>query len=81
MARVGNGTLVDLVARSPYDGEWLKVNAGGTTGWMSLLTLDTQAFLEALPIDWNAPVPPAPPTATPVPGSFGNAFPDPEGGE
>ncbi|MBK8025224.1 MAG: SH3 domain-containing protein [Chloroflexi bacterium] len=81
VARVGNGTLVDLVARSPYDGEWLKVNAGGTTGWMSLLTLDTQAFLEALPIDWNAPVPPAPPTATPVPGSFGNAFPDPEGGE
>jgi hypothetical protein len=44
---------------------------------MSPLTLDTLAFLEALPIDWSAPPPPAPPTATRVPGSFGNAFPDP----
>ncbi|MBL8132242.1 MAG: SH3 domain-containing protein, partial [Anaerolineae bacterium] len=76
IARVGNGTLVDLVARSPYSPDWLKVNVGGTVGWMSLLTLDTQAFLEALPIDWNAPLPPTP---TPLPGSFGNAFPDPEG--
>ncbi|MCK6578337.1 MAG: SH3 domain-containing protein [Anaerolineae bacterium] len=76
IARVGSGTLVDLMARSPYSPDWLKVNVGGTVGWMSLLTLDTQAFLEALPIDWNAPLPPTP---TPLPGSFGNAFPDPEG--
>ena len=79
VARVGNGTLVDLIARSPYSGEWLKVNVGGTVGWLSLFTLETQAFLEALPIDWNAPLPPAPPTATPIPGTSGNAFPDPDG--
>ncbi|MDZ4771110.1 MAG: SH3 domain-containing protein [Chloroflexota bacterium] len=74
IARVGTGTLVDLVGRSPYGNGWLKVNAGGTVGWMSPFTIDTLAFLEALPIDWNAP---AYPTPTPVPGSFGNAFPDP----
>lgn len=79
IARIGTGTLVDLLARSPYGNGWLKVNAGGTEGWMSPFTLDTQAFLEALPIDWNAPPMPIPPTATPVPGSFGNAFPDPDG--
>lgn len=75
IARVGDGTLVDLIARSPYGNGWLKVNVSGTVGWMSPLTLDTQAFLDALPVDWNAP---ALPTATPVPGSFGNAFPDPD---
>jgi hypothetical protein len=77
IARVGNGTIVELLARSPYGNGWLKVDVGGTVGWMSPLTLDTLAFLEALPIDWSAPPPPAPPTATRVPGSFGNAFPDP----
>jgi hypothetical protein len=56
--------------------DWIKVNAGGTIGWLSLLTLDTQAYIDALPVDYNAP---AMPTATPIPGSCGHAFPDPEG--
>lgn len=72
---VNDGTLVDLLARSPYLNGWLKVNVSGTVGWLSLLTLDTQAYLDALPIDYNAP---AMPTPTTIPGSFGNAFPDPE---
>jgi uncharacterized protein YgiM (DUF1202 family) len=72
---IGDGTLVDLVARSPYMNGWIKVNSGGTVGWLSLLVLETQAYIDALPIDYQAP---AMPTATPVPGSFGNAFPDPD---
>ncbi|MCZ2099341.1 MAG: SH3 domain-containing protein [Anaerolineae bacterium] len=74
---VNDGTLVDLLARSPYMNGWLKVNVGGTVGWLSLLTLDTQAYLDALPVDYSAP---PMPTATPIPGSFGNAFPDPDEG-
>jgi hypothetical protein len=74
---VSDGTLVDLIARSPYMNGWIKINAGGTVGWLSLLALETQAYLDALPIDYQAP---AMPTATPVPGSFGNAFPNPNGG-
>ena len=78
-APIGNipdGTIVDLLGRSPYLNGWIKVNAGGTVGWLSLLTLDTQAFIDALPIDYNAPPMPEP---TRIPGSFGNAFPDPSG--
>jgi uncharacterized protein YgiM (DUF1202 family) len=74
---VSDGTLVDLIARSPYMNGWIKINAGGTVGWLSLLALETQAYMDALPIDYQAP---AMPTATPVPGSFGNAFPNPNGG-
>ncbi|MEP7291465.1 MAG: SH3 domain-containing protein, partial [Chloroflexota bacterium] len=70
---VADGTLVDLLARSPYLNGWIKVSAGGTVGWLSLLTLDTQAFIDALPIDYSAPPMPTPTT---IPGSFGNAFPD-----
>lgn len=76
---VSDGTMVDLLARSPYMNGWIKVNAGGTVGWLSLLVLDTQAFIDALPIDYNAPPMPIPPTPTRIPGSFGNAFPDPDG--
>jgi uncharacterized protein YraI len=72
---VGDGTLVDLVARSPYANGWIKVNSGGTVGWLSLLVLETQAFIDALPVDYQAP---AMPTATPIPGMGGNAFPDPD---
>ncbi len=78
-APIGNladGTVVDLLGRSPYLNGWIKVSAGGTIGWLSLLTLDTQAFIDALPIDYNAPAMPEP---TRIPGSFGNAFPDPAG--
>lgn len=74
---VNDGTLVDLLARSPYMNGWIKVNVSGTVGWLSLLTLDTQAYMDALPVDYSAP---AMPTATPIPGSFGNAFPDPDSG-
>jgi SH3-like domain-containing protein len=78
-APIGNladGTVVDLLNRSPYLNGWIKVSAGGTVGWLSLLTLETQAFIDALPIDYNAPPMPEP---TRIPGSFGNAFPDPAG--
>jgi uncharacterized protein YgiM (DUF1202 family) len=77
MGVIADGTLVDLLARSPYMNGWIKVDVGGTIGWLSLLTLDTQAFIDALPIDYNAPPMPIPPTPTRIPGSFGNAFPDP----
>lgn len=67
------GTQVNLLARSPYN-PWVKVDAGGIIGWTALITLETQAVIEALPIDYDVPPPPPP---TRVPGSFGNAFPDP----
>jgi uncharacterized protein YgiM (DUF1202 family) len=67
------GTQVYLVARSPYN-PWVKVEAGGVVGWTALITLETQAVIEALPVDYDVPPPPEP---TRVPGSFGNAFPDP----
>ncbi len=75
---VNDGAVVDLLARSPYMNGWIKVNVGGTIGWLSLLTLETQAFIDALPIDYNAPPMPTP---TRIPGSFGNAFPDPDRNE
>lgn len=68
-----DGTEVSLLARSPYS-PWVKVDAEGTVGWLALITLDTDAVIEALPIDYDVPPPPEP---TRVPGSFGNAFPDP----
>lgn len=64
---------VTLLARSPYS-PWVKVDFNGTVGWLALITLQTQAVIEALPVDVNVPPPPPP---TRVPGSFGNAFPDP----
>lgn len=66
-------TPVNLVARSPYS-PWVKVEAGGLIGWLALITIETDALIDALPIDYNVPPPPPP---TRVPGSFGNAFPDP----
>jgi hypothetical protein len=73
VALVGDGTLVQLLARSPYS-PWVKVEINGVIGWVALITIQTQAFFDALPIDFNVPPPPAP---TRVPGTFGNAFPDP----
>jgi uncharacterized protein YraI len=73
LASLNQGALVTLLERSPYS-PWVKVDAGGVIGWVALVTLDTRAFIDALPIDFNAP--PAP-TPTTIPGSFGNAFPDP----
>jgi len=52
----------------------VKVEGGGMVGWLALITVQTQAVIDALPIDFNVPPPPEP---TRVPGSFGNAFPDP----
>jgi uncharacterized protein YraI len=67
------GTTLTLVARSPYS-PWVKVENSGVVGWAALIALETQAVIEALPIDYDVPPPPAP---TQIPGSFGNAFPDP----
>lgn len=68
--------VVNLLARSPYS-PWVKVEINGVVGWLALITLQTQAVIEALPIDYEVPPPPQP---TRVPGSFGNAFPDPNKG-
>lgn len=73
-----DGAVVGLVARSPY-GPWVKVVSGEVQGWVALIALDTQAYIDALPIDPQAPPPPPPPQPTRVPGSFGNAFPNPDG--
>ena len=70
---VPNNAVVALLARSPYS-PWVKVNFNNTVGWVALIALETNAVIEALPIDYNVPPQPAP---TRVPGSFGNAFPDP----
>lgn len=76
VASVSDGQLVQILARSPYS-QWVKVDANGTIGWVALMTLDTQTYYEALPVDYTVGPPPPP---TRVPGSFGNAFPDPQNG-
>ncbi len=73
VASLSDGTLVQLVARSPYS-QWVKVDSNGTMGWVALITLETQAHFDMLPVDTTVSPPPAP---TRAPGSFGNAFPDP----
>lgn len=73
IATLRTGTELILVARSPYS-PWVKVQVGDLEGWVALITLETDAVLEALPIDYDVPPPPPP---TRIPGSFGNAFPDP----
>jgi len=74
VASVSNGALVQILSRSPYS-QWVKVDADGIVGWVALITLETQAYYEALPVDYTVGPPPAP---TRVPGTFGNAFPDPD---
>ena len=73
------GEKLELLARSPYS-PWVKVDAGGDIGWMALFTLQTEAVISSLPIDYQAPLPPRP-TSTP---SFsyggGHAYPNPSGG-
>lgn len=73
---IPDGAKVTLLARSPYN-PWVKVDFNGVVGWLALITLETQAVIDALPIDYNVPPLPEP---TRVPGSFGNAFPDPNQG-
>ncbi len=73
---VPDGAKVTLLARSPYS-PWVKVDFNGVQGWLALITLQTQSVIDALPIDYNVPPQPAPPEPTTPPGSFGNAFPDP----
>jgi uncharacterized protein YraI len=70
---VGEGQTIMLLQRSPYS-PWVKVDAAGAIGWIPLLGLETAAYIDALPVDYGAPPLPTPTT---VPGSFGNAFPDP----
>jgi uncharacterized protein YgiM (DUF1202 family) len=74
LGTLAGGSTVTLLTRSPYS-PWVKVDVGGgVTGWVALVALETQAFIDALPVEVNVPIPP---TITPLPGSFGNAFPDP----
>jgi SH3-like domain-containing protein len=79
VATLAQGTGVTLLARSPYS-PWVKVDGGGQVGWMALITLETQAAISFLPIDYEAPLPTRP---TPVPifdFGGGHAYPDPTGG-
>lgn len=73
---IPDGAKVTLLARSPYN-PWVKVDFNGVVGWLALITLETQAVIDALPIDYNVPPQPEP---TREPGTFGNAFPDPNKG-
>ena len=78
------GQEITLLAKSPYNA-WVKVDAAGTIGWIPLVTVETDANLDALSLDYTVQSPeptrpPAPPTATRIPGSFGGAFPDPNCG-
>ena len=73
LTAVGEGQPVTLLQRSPYS-PWVKVDIGGAVGWLPLLGLETAAYIDALPVDYGAPPLPTP---TVPPGSFGNAFPDP----
>lgn len=73
LTAVGEGQTIRLMQRSPYS-PWVKVDADGAIGWMPLLGLETAAYIDALPVDYGAPPLPTPTT---IPGSFGNAFPDP----
>jgi hypothetical protein len=52
----------------------VKVDDSGKVGWVPLIAMETRAIIDALPVDYNVPPPPEP---TRIPGSFGNAFPDP----
>ncbi|MBE2182042.1 MAG: SH3 domain-containing protein [Anaerolineae bacterium] len=74
MTALSEGQDVVLLARSPYS-PWVKIDVGGAVGWVPLLALQTQAYIDALPVDYQAPNIPTP---TIEPGSFGNAFPDPD---
>ncbi|MBC8100642.1 MAG: SH3 domain-containing protein [Armatimonadetes bacterium] len=67
------GLKTTLLNRSPYS-PWVKVDVDGTIGWVPLIALETRAIIEALLIDYDVPPPPEP---TRIPGSFGNAFPNP----
>ncbi len=69
---------VNLVARSPYS-PWVKVEVNGMIGWMALITLDTSAGVDLLPIHFDVPPQPTPGPPTPVPVYDGNAFPLPAG--
>lgn len=73
IANIPLGTEVTLIARSPYN-PWVSVDAGGTVGWVPLLSLETQAIIGSLSADYSVPLPPEP---TAIPGLDGNAFPDP----
>lgn len=77
MLTVPVGTNLELLARSPYS-PWVKVSMQGVVGWVALLALDTQAIVEALPIDDAVPTLEAEVTVIPYPTViFGGAFPDP----
>ncbi|MCU0480475.1 MAG: SH3 domain-containing protein [Anaerolineae bacterium] len=77
MLTVPVGTNLELLARSPYS-PWVKVSMEGVVGWVALLALDTQAIVEALPIDGGVPTLEAEVTVIPYPTViFGGAFPDP----
>jgi uncharacterized protein YraI len=66
------GAEVNLMARSPYS-PWVKIDTAGQIGWVPLITMETRAIIEALPVDYDVPPPPQP---TAIPGLGGNAFPN-----
>jgi uncharacterized protein YraI len=73
ISTLGFGTEVNLLGRSPYS-PWIKVDVSSQIGWVPLITMETRAIIDALPVDYDVPPPPEP---TAIPGSFGGAFPNP----
>lgn len=68
------GAEFTIIASSPYS-PWVSIETeSGVRGWIALLAIETRAIIDALPVDYQVPDPPAP---TRIPGSWGNAFPDP----
>lgn len=79
LATLPPGTVVRLLARSPYS-PWVKVDADGMEGWMALITIETRAAIGFLPVDYDVPLPPRPIAAPDFSFGGGHAYPDPRGG-
>lgn len=79
ISTVPQGTLVALLARSPYS-PWVKVDADGQVGWIALVTLETQAAISFLPVDYDVPYPVRPTAVPTFAFGGGHAYPDPRRG-
>jgi uncharacterized protein YgiM (DUF1202 family) len=77
---LSEGTEVEILARSPYS-PFVKVDTGSQIGWMALITIETTAVIQFLPIDTDVPLPPRPTTTPVFVYGGGHAYPDPNAGQ